>query len=296
MGELAALATAVCWAFSSVFFTAASKQIGALAVNRVRLIFAVLFLLVTHTALTGALLPLNAEPYRWLWLGLSGIVGLVIGDTLLFKCYTLIGNRLGTLIMAGAPVLSTLLALLFLGEHPSLAGILGMLLCVSGIAVVVLERGGNGAAAADPRSFAIGLLYGLGGAAGQAVGLVLSKAGLGGGFPAISGVMIRMLVALLVIWSLTLLARQGGATLRALGKERSVPLNLLGGSLVGPFIGVWLSQIAVQQTYVGVASTLMAITPIVLLPIARWYYKEAVSTRAVLGTLLALAGVAVIFL
>jgi drug/metabolite transporter (DMT)-like permease len=303
MGEIAALATAVCWALSSIYFTSTSKEIGALPVNRIRLVFAVLLLMVAHTALTGQVLPLGAEPERWLWLGLSGIVGLVLGDTFLFKAFALIGNRLGTLIMAGVPVLSGLLAWIFLGESLALKEVLGILVCVGGIALVVLERTAkaegadpNPHAAAQARQRLLGIVYAVGGAAGQAGGLVLANIGLAGNYPSISGVMIRMLVAMIAIWALTLVSGQAKPTLQALFKRPSTTRSLLAGSLVGPFIGVWLSQIAVQNSYVGIASTLMAMTPIIMLPIAHYYYKERLSPRALLGTFIALAGVAVIFL
>jgi drug/metabolite transporter (DMT)-like permease len=300
MGEIAALATAVCWALSSIFFTSTSKEIGALPVNRIRLVFAVLLLMIAHTALTGQVLPLGAEPYRWLWLGLSGIVGLVLGDTFLFQAFALIGNRLGTLIMAGVPVLSGLLAWIFLGESLAAKEILGILVCVGGIALVVLEHsnGSNGVehSAHEKRQRLLGIVYALGGAAGQAGGLVLAKMGLADNFPSISGVMMRMLVAMIVIWVLTLLSGQAKPTLQALFQRPHTARSLLAASVFGPFIGVWLSQIAVQNTQVGIASTLMAMTPIIMLPIARYYYKEHLSPRALLGTLVALAGVAVIFL
>jgi len=297
MGEIAALATAVCWALSSVFFTATTKEIGALAVNRIRLVFAVVFLLITHTLLTGRPLPLGVAPSHWLWLGLSGIVGLVIGDTLLFQAFKLIGNRLGTLIMAGVPVMSGLGAWLFLSEKLAPQAILGIAICVCGIGVVVFERAGaNTPLNADRRRYITGILYALGGALGQAGGLILAKMGLNDNFPSISGVMIRMLVALLVMWAFTLLTGQARATLGKFLQNRQTTLNLIAGSLVGPFIGVWLSQIAVQNSYVGISSTLMAMTPIVMLPIARYYYLEKLSPRVLFGTLLALAGVTVIFL
>jgi len=298
MGEIAAILTAICWGLSSIFFTATSREVGPIPVNRVRLLFAVPLLVITHTLLTGQLLPIHAEPYRWLWFGLSGIIGLVIGDTLLFASYTLIGNRLGTLLMASVPVMSSLAAFLFLGETLDLFSMLGILICVAGISLVVLERGnvnGHGNTL-EKRRFWLGVLAGLGGALGQAIGLVMAKQGLGGDFPAISGTLIRMLAAMLFIWAITIFMGQTHQTLQKVFSSFKLVRNIFGGSLVGPFIGVWLSQIAIQHTSVGIASTLMALTPIFLLPVAKWYYQETVSSRAVLGTVIALAGVAIIFL
>ena len=298
MGELAALGTAFCWAFSSIFFTSSSKEAGAIPVNRVRLVFAVLLLLVFHTLITGHPLPLDAEPFRWLWLGLSGIVGLVLGDTLLFQAYYLIGNRLGTLIMSGVPVLSSLAAWIILGEKLDLTSIAGIALCTGGIMVVVMERkqgNGNGTRH-ERRQYILGVLYAIGGAVGQAGGLVLAKKGLADNFPSISGVVIRMVAAMLFMWALTFLMGQAKETLQKFQNNSKLVMNIAGGTVVGPFLGVWLSQIAVQRSYVGIASTLMAMTPIVVLPISKFYYHEKISIRAVVGTIIALIGVGVIFL
>ncbi len=108
LGELASLATAVCWTGSATFFSIASRRLGSIVLNRTRLLLAVVFLLITHTLVLGTPLPLDAAPDRWLWLGLSGVVGLAIGDAMLFQAYVLIGPRLGMLMMSTAPVMSAL--------------------------------------------------------------------------------------------------------------------------------------------------------------------------------------------
>jgi drug/metabolite transporter (DMT)-like permease len=306
MGEIAAIFTALSWGVASIFFTSSSRESGAILVNRVRLLFAVPLLILAHLFLTGQVLPLGAASYRWLWLSLSGVVGLVAGDTLLFLCYSLIGNRLGTLIMASVPVISSLEAFFFLGEKLDQRSVLGIMICVAGIALVVVEgrfggrNGGRNAAdklgAPETPQFLLGVLCGIGAALGQASGLVLAKQGLEGDFPAISGTLIRMLASLIVIWGIAILAGQFGLTLRKTFSSFRLASTIFYGSLIGSFIGIWLSQVAIQSTYVGIASTLMALTPVFLLPIAHWYYRENVSLRAIIGTLISLLGVALIFL
>ncbi|MCL4560173.1 MAG: DMT family transporter [Chloroflexi bacterium] len=295
MGEIAAIVTAICWAFSSIFFSSAAKLVGSVVLNRIRLVFAVIILAAAHLILQGQILPLGASWDRWMWLGFSGIAGLVLGDSALFQCYILVGPRIGTLMMALAPVIAAIMAWLFLGETLGWMQIGGILLAVAGICVVILEQGNGNGAQKDRRQYALGILFGLGGAAGQAAGLVLAKRGLEGNFPALSGVMIRMLVAMLVIWAITILFGQARATVKSI-RDRRLIQTVAGGTIVGPFIGVWMSLVAVQLTYVGIASTLIALTPIFLLPISKWGYKEQVSRVAVAGTLIALMGVAVIFL
>ena len=296
MGEIAALATSFFWSFTSIQFTLAGQRIGSEVVNRTRLVLAVLYLSLAHLLLYGELWPIHAEAFRWGWLGLSGTIGLALGDACLFQAFLLIGTRRAMLLMTLAPVISTLLAWGWLGETLHLAEIGAVLLAVGGIAWVVSERQQTqGASVESKRQYALGVLLGLGGALGQALGLVTAKQGLAGDFPSLSATLIRMVVATGVIWLLTLARGQVGATWHALG-DKKARLFLVGGALTGPFIGVWLSMVAVQRAHVGIASTLMALSPIIMIPLARWIFHEQISRRSVTGTVVALAGATIIFL
>jgi drug/metabolite transporter (DMT)-like permease len=241
-------------------------------------------------------LPLEAEPSRWLWLGLSGIIGLSIGDAFLFQSYIHIGPRLGMLIMSSVPVMSGLLAWAFLGQSLLLIHWLGIALTVGGIAWVVLERRTPSGTTERQRDFRRGLLLGIGAAAGQATGLVLARQGLAGDFPALSGNVIRMVSAVTAIWLVTLLQRQVGPTVRRLAADRSAWAPILGGSIFGPFIGVWLSLFSIQLTEVGIASALMSLPPVFLLPVDVLVFKEKFGWQAVAGTVVALGGVALLLL
>ena len=298
MGEIAALAASFCWAFNSIQFTLAGQRVGSRVVNRVRLILAALYLSLAHLLLRGELWPIHAEPFRWGWLGLSGVIGLVIGDACLFQAFLFIGPRRSMLLMTLVPVVSALMAWGWLGETLRPAEVGAVLLTVGGIAWVVAERqrgqSGSGPAGRE-HHYALGVLLGLGGALGQALGLVTAKQGVAGDFPSLSATVIRMLVAAVVMWLLTLVRGQVGSTWRALGDGRA-RLFLVGGSLIGPFAGVWLSMVAVQHAQVGVASTLMALSPIILIPLDHWVFHEPISPRSVAGTVVALAGATILFL
>lgn len=295
-GELAALSTAVLWSATAVFFTFAGREVGSVVVNRARLVVALLFLLGTHWLLFGTPLPLGAEPARWGWLGLSGVVGLVGGDSFLFQAYLWVGPRLGMLMMSLAPVLAALLAFAFLGEQLLSLQWLAILVTVGGIALVIMDRD----RAAEPDALRLhygrGVLFGVAAALGQAIGLVLAKQGLAGDFSALSGNVMRMSAAAGSLWLFTLVSGRAGGTIRELRGNRGALLPIVGGATTGPFIGVWLSLIAIQLTEIGVASTLMALSPIVLLPVGRVLFRERIGWRAVLGTVVAVAGVALLFL
>jgi drug/metabolite transporter (DMT)-like permease len=295
LGELAALATTVLFSASSTVNTLAGRKVGASVLNRSRLVLAIFWLILAH-ALLRIPFPLQASPERWFWLSLSGIVGLAIGDALLFQAFIWIGPRLSMLLMSLAPAIAAVLAWILLGEVLSIGQWAGMALTMFGIACVIMDRKGySGNNHIDKEHYLTGLLYGLGAAAGQALGLVLAKRGIFGDFPALSGTLIRMLAAAFVLWGITIFRRQTAQTIhQAFDEPRAAWLILL-GSVLGPFLGVTLSLYAVQNTEVGVASTLTALPPIILLPVGYFFFKERFGWQSVLGTLLAMVGVSLLF-
>jgi drug/metabolite transporter (DMT)-like permease len=298
MGSLAAILTSICWSWSSIFFSSAGYTVGSKVVNRTRLLFAVTFLIIAHTLIAGSPIPLHVEGYRWLWLGLSAIFGLVLGDAMLFQSYVLIGPRLAMLVMASSPAISAVFAWLFLGEMLGIFQVLGILLTSAGIMLVVLDQSGDQKSPLPVKNKKriMGLLLSLGGSFGQATGIIFAKKGLVGDFSPLTGVLIRMLVAAAAIWLLALFTKEVKLNFQLLKQHPKSARSIFFGAFVGPFIGVWLSLIAVQNTKVGITSTLIALTPIFHLPIARFYLHEKISARAILGTFIAMAGIAVIFL
>jgi len=294
LGEIVALATAVCWAATSLFFTIAGKQVGSQLVNRVRLPLAAFFLSITHLLWQGQVLPIQAELSHWGWLGLSAISGLVVGDSLLFQAFVLIGTRLSMLLMTLVPVIGTLLAWVFLGETLSLLEIGAVIVTVGSVAWVVSEQRDSNSVEGNPRSYVIGVLCGIGGASGQALGLILSKRGMAGDFPALSASLMRLLMASGVIWLWALIQGQLRPTIEGL-RTRRTRWAILGGTVAGPFMGMTLSLAAVQLAPVGIASTLMSLSPVLLLPLAHWIFKERITQRAIVGTVVAMVGVAMIF-
>jgi drug/metabolite transporter (DMT)-like permease len=300
MGELAALATSVLWSFTSIQFTLAGQRVGSPVVNRVRLVLAVLYLSLAHLLLSGHVWPLDAEPYRWVWLSLSGIVGLVLGDASLFQAYLVIGPRRSQLVMTSVPAITTAVAWLWWGETLQPAQLMAMAVTIGGILWVVSERRQASRRASFPgdanrRAYFTGLLLAFGGALGQAFGLLLARRGLEGGFSPLSATLMRMGVAMVVMWALAVLGGRVRATVRALHDRRALAF-IASAAFTGPFLGVWLSMIAVQNAAMGIASTLLALPPILLIPISAWVFGERITPRAVVGTAVALAGAALIFL
>ena len=292
-GELAALATACCWTVSMMAFEAAGKRIGSLNVNLVRVALGVLFLSGFCYFRRGLWLPSDASLHNWLWLSVSGIAGLTLGDICLIKAFVLVGSRISALIMAFVPMLSALISWLFLGELLSLQDQAGMLLTTTGIVLVVMRRpNGNGAA---PNGYPLkGLLLALGGAIGQSVGLVFSKFGMGT-YDAFAANHIRLLAALAGFTVIFLASGRWRAVLPATRHRSGMGFATL-GSFFGPFVGVSLSLYAVQHTQVGVAATIIALVPVLIIPPAVLIKKEVVGLRDVTGAAIAVTGSVLLFL
>ena len=294
LGELAAIITSITYAVNSTLFTVAGRVVGSTVVNRIRLFAAFLFLTLAHWIFLGSPWPAGADWNRWFWLGLSGIIGLVLGDAFLFQAFVLVGPRLSMLMMSLAPIIAAITAWIFLGEILTLWQMGGIFTTLIGVGWVVLDK--NKDQTQEKENYLKGIIFGLGGAAGQGLGVVLAKIGLGGSFSPISANYIRMVTAMVVIWAVTLFQKEFLSTINKVVLNPKAFWGIVGGAFSGPFLGVSLSLFALQHTSIGVASTLMALPPIFLVPIEYFYFKERMGWGAIAGTVIAMIGVGMLFL
>jgi len=304
-GELSALATAVCWSLTAIFFSESGRRIGSFRVNAIRLLMAVTIYAVVLLLTDGRLFPEDINRAQVFWLALSGLIGLVIGDGCGFKALVMIGPRITTLLWATAPIMATVIAWIFLGEQLHLVQVLGITTTMAGVAWVVAERqyrNGNHfnlqAGHPDSGNMAMGVALGLMAALGQATGLVMSKYAmldLGGTVEPLPASFLRMLASLIIIWLFAIVRGKFLDTLAGL-KHGPAMLFATGGAIFGPFLGVWTSLIAVKYIAAGIAATLNATTPIWIIPNVILYYREKVTLRAIIGAVVAVLGVALLFL
>ncbi len=296
-GELAALGTSIFFSIGATLFTLSSRSVGSAVVNRTRLLAAAVILLAAHVVFFGTVLPLTATSSQWFWFSLSGIIGLVLGDIALFQAFVQIGTRLTMLIFSMSPVLAALMGWTFLGETLTPVQILGMGLTLAGVLWVIAEEQTGDNRSSDRRYFLGGLFFAFIGSLGQAGGLITAKFGLTGDFPVLSGQVIRMGVAALSIWVFTLIRGRGMETITKFRENPIATRYVMIATIAGPVLGVFCSLAAVKYTEdIGVASTLQSLPPIFLLPIGYFFFKEKITVRAIIGTIIALVGVAILFL
>lgn len=294
LGEISALVTGIFWSFSAIGFTMAGKDYNSKVINRVRITLAFLALLLINYFSLGIALPFSASPERWGFFLLSGILGYALGDHFLFSSYQIVGPRIGLLLLSLHPVFSTIIAW-FMGETLTWIQITGVLITVIGIGWVVLLKSGSQLVDEQFKITKKGVAYGLLAAIGQSTGLIFSKLGMTDGFPAIAGNAIRMLAAFVFLWIAAFFTKEVGVTFRSIIQKPKSFLWVFFGSMMGPVIGVSLSLIAVQNTReVAVASTLMGLSPIFMLPISYYFFHERFGWKVVFGTLLALVGVTIL--
>lgn len=292
IGEFFALLTAVLWSATSIVFTEASVKVGSLYVNVSRLLLATIYLVFTILLFN---LEFNLSTLQFINLVLSGFAGLVIGDTFLFKSFQYIGARLSMLIMALVPGISAILAFVFLNETISFIGIVGMIITVIGVGMVVVQR--KEKPATNYKIDKTGIVYALIGAVGQAVGLIFAKHAFNegeiNGFVAAS---IRIVSSIFFLYPMFLFSKRIKNPFSVFKGNRRALIFTVVGSIIGPFLGITFSLIAVSHAKVGIASTLMATVPIIMLPMVRFYYKEKLSWISVAGAFIAVAGIAILFL
>ncbi len=301
-GEVAAVTVSVLWSFASILFAFAGRRAGVLNLNAVRIAIAAGLLGSAHIALFGTLLP-AANPEQWAVMGLSGIVGLALGDLAYFGCLVALGPRRGVLLLSTSPIFAAVAGFVALGEVLDGWTVLGVAVTIAGVAWVVLESEERAdERALDPRRKTAGILLGVAGAACQGVGLVISKYGMvdAASDPAsplnpLSAALIRMAVAAVVVWAAMAVLRRFSSVVEAFRDRRALGAAF-GGACFGPFLGVWLSMVAVTYAFAGVASTLMSLMPVIVIPIVWVLYRQRTTWRGFLGAAVAIAGTAILFL
>ncbi|WP_457617531.1 DMT family transporter [Lutibacter sp.] len=301
LGELFALLTAVFWTTTSLSFQQATKRSGVLSVNVLRLIIAfIIYALISYFS-RGMFLPFDASAHQWIWMSLSGIVGFVFGDYFLLKSYEFISARISMLLMSLSAPIAALISWIFLRESMGFISLFAMFITIFGIIIVITEKKKLDTEKLDSKrkklqfSFSPkGMLFAFFGSLGQALGLALSKYGMQG-YNVFAATQIRIIASSIGFVILITLIKRWPKVKQTVKDSISIKFILI-GSIFGPFLGVYTSLLSVKYTSVGIASTIMAIIPVLIIPPAILIYKEKVTLKEVIGAFIALSGIAVFFI
>lgn len=299
-GEILSLIVAVMWTFTALFAEVASRSMGATTLNVWRMVITLALIGGSLWFFCGSPIPQYASAEAWMWFLASGFMGFVFGDYCLFNSYLCIGSRFGQLFMTLASPFAAIAAWTLMGEQMTLMCILGMLVTMTGISLSILGKPEKGESLFKLPTK--GILYGIGAALGQGVGLVLSKQGMLAYdlcVPAsaedvrmmmpFAGTMIRAMMGL-VGFTVTLIFIRQTKTMPLLWRDRRTFTAAMLAVLLGPFFGVSLSLHASTLTNAGVAQTLMSLTPIFILWPSHVMFGSRITWREVLGAVIAVAG------
>lgn len=308
-----ALVVAVLWTISSLASEYASKRFGSLLLNIVRMAQTVVMIGLLLWICTGRPYPTHTNGDVWLFLALSSIVGYIIGDYYFLKCFIMIGARWGELFMTIAPPVAALTGWIFLGEQMSWMALVGMCVTMVGISMSVLARKED-----NPKKIGVklpmrGIVYGLIAGAGQGFGLVLSKQGMlayeqhmqaaqvvaeNPMIMPFAATMIRCIVALIGFSIMYGVARQMGKeshTLHLLVEDRKAISLATLSTITGPCVGVALSLMATLFTSTGIAQTIMALVPVLILWPSHLFFHTKITPMETIGAIISVAGVALFF-
>ena len=316
LGEIISLLVAVSWTITALAADVASHRLGALNLNVIRMGLSLVFLALFLWIFTGAPYPQFTSVRTWIWLALSGLVGYLFGDWCLFNSYVIFGSKYGQLFMTISPMIAGLSAWIFLGETLTWRSLIAMAVTLSGIALAILARSDDGRRL-RVRLPLKGILFGLGAGLGQGLGLVLSKIGLAeysASFAAatassgqvttllpfetampFAGTFIRATFGLLGFIVIVSCKRRFSSVAGCFHDRQGMKFALI-TTFFGPFLGVSLSLAAVSLAPAGIASTLMALTPMLIIVPYAIINHQRISFREVIATAITLTGVALFFL
>ena len=304
-GELISIGVAFSWTATALLSEYGSKRMGNLTLNVLRMGFALVFSAIMFWMVTGNPLPASASSEAYGWMLLSGLVGYVIGDYCLFQCYIIIGSKFGQLFMTLAPITAAIMAWFTLGQSLQPSAIVAMAVTLLGIGITILGRG-DGHHRLSLKLPLNGVLFAVGAAVCQGVGLVLSKIGMDYYEASMTAPAAPWLlpffanffrcVAGIVGFAVMMHFKETFAPLRRSVRDRKGMTAAVATTIFGPFVGVGCSLMAVQYTAAGIASTLMALTPIIIILPARWLFGQPITLKSVMGAIISVVGVSLFFL
>ncbi len=305
-GILIAFCTTLCWSIGIFPFTEAARRLGPNQVNHIRLLMAVIFLTILSIIFLGlSPLELFSGPLaeQWLWFGISGIVGLSLGDYFGFTSFAILGTRMGSIFSTLSPAAALMAGYFIIGERINFIGILGIFITIGGVIWLVMGKSPEeGTTDYSHGNLRRGILFGIMGALCQGAGLVLANKGFaykneGAELPAFHATWIRMICATSALYLSTIIrGKLRAMTQPVLENRRNGVWYALAGTLFGPVFGVSFSMYAVILLHdkPSVAQTIFSLFPVFVLPLGYLIYRQKITLSSFLSASIAIGGVIVL--
>lgn len=295
IGEVAALITSLSWAGSNQVHTMAGRILGGMNVTVARVPLYVMGIGLS-ALIAGATPEVPAEAV--LPLCFSALMGIALCDPLIYTSAVAIGSRLAVLLQSLSACITAVFGYVFLGETINLTGWIGILTATGGVAFVMMEGGvsaGKGLGDIPRAQFTRGVLLGLLGAVALAFSFMTLKKALLSGMDPFWASFMRMCIGGVILWSMMALrGRLFGVLHTAWTSWRVMRLLLIGCAV--STVGNCFVSVAMKHTESGIAATLIGLQPIMIIFVIMAIERKMPSFRAVVGTVIAFSGTAMIFL
>ncbi len=296
-GEYFGIITAVCWAVGIFPFTMSTRYFQATHINLMRLLLALVLIcpfIILKENISFSNLFLFPGYQNWLWLGLSGVVGLALGDYFSFSAFKAIGAKNSSIFSTLAPGTAIIFGYLMLGEQINLIGICGILITISGIIFISLQKKDN-----QSKMSLAGIGHAIGAALCQGAGLVLAKKAYENNMIEIApfhAAWLRIMASVIVLFTFALLTKEIKPITRNLVKPENKKglLYLSLGTLSGTVLGLTFAMQTISSIDSAVAQTIFSLVPVFAIPLAYLFHKEKITLSVILGALIAITGVIVL--
>lgn len=306
LGECVAILTTLSWSIGIFPFTEAARRLGPVSVNHFRLVMAVIFI----SVIAWCTLPISFSelftsplPEHWIWFGLSGVVGLALGDHFGFTSFAILGPRIASIFSTLAPAAALFTGYFIIDERINIIGIIGIFVTIAGVIWLTLTKSEK--SKMNDQEYGNvnkGIVFGILAAFCQGIGVVLANKGFtylseGETLPVFQATWLRMVSATVVIYLITISrGRLKQVVKPILENKNKGNVYTLAGTIFGPVMGVSLSMwtITLLQNKPSVAQTIFSLLPIFALPLAYVFYKEKITLKAILGAIIAIVGVLIL--
>ena len=289
-----ALIAAFCWSLASLISTDISRSLGGIGFNRIRLII-VSMMLITYASFDNTWSSINFE--FLITIVISGLIGIFLGDTLLFLALQRIGPRRNNILFALAAPFTIILNILILNEKMDLFEFVGCLFVFIGVVIAITygtKKNNTHRWEKIEGSIKIGIIFGILAALGQAVGIIMMKPILNAGADPIASAAIRTTISAILL-SFTYFSKH-----QMIVDKSKYSLNIILKTIVSGFLGMALGMslllIALQKGDAGIIATLSSTSPIMILFLIWIITKKTPTFGAWFGTLFAIGGTALIFI
>ncbi len=288
-GEICALLAPLCWSVAVVLFKR-SDAASPMALNLFKNTVAILLLTVTLFAF-GIGIPEDRSAWDWARLALSGVLGLSVGDTLIFAALQRVGaGRFALIDTTYAPVIVAC-SMIFLHEPAGPGFVVGAILVVIGVTVASVEPKSLKVEGDEPFPWA-GVLLGFLGIVAMALGVILSKPVLEAS--SLVEVTWSRMVAGVAGQAVWLTVRGGWRGTLPVFRPSRLWKTMVPAAVIGSYVSMLLWVGGFKWAPASVAAVLNQMSTVYILAMAWLVLKEKLEIRQVVGALLAAVGAAVV--